>query len=145
MAIIIKEGIDSIDKEAVLILYDSVGWTKYTSNPDILMNSISNSSYVVTCYEDGALVGLARCISDDCSICYVQDILVHPEYQGRGLGRKLLEKCMNRYQHVRTHVILTDDEKRQKKFYESLGYKNTRTLKRVPLNCYVKIKDIDLQ
>ena len=91
------------------------------------------------------LVGLARCMSDDSSINYLQDILILPEYQGQGIGRRLLEKCLERFKHVRTHVILTDDEDRQKHFYESLGYKNTKSLKKVCLNCYVKIKGMDLE
>ncbi len=138
---VLSENLESVSQDEILALYNSVGWTKYTNNPENLMKAISNSTYVVTCYIGNTLIGFARAISDDSSICYIQDILVHPDHQGRGVGRKLLEKCDKRFSHVRAHVILTDDKERQKKFYESLGYKNTQSFKKTPLNCYVKFNE----
>jgi len=46
---------------------------------------------------------------------------------------------------VRTHVILTDDEERQARFYEAMGYKNTRLLKLKSLNCFVKMSNVKLE
>lgn len=106
----------------ILSLYSSVGWTAYTKNPDVLFQAIQNSSFVVSARsEDGKLVGLARTVSDDATICYLQDILVHPELQSAGVGRALFEQVMERYQHVRQTVLITDDEPRQRAFYESMG------------------------
>ncbi|MBU8933027.1 MAG: GNAT family N-acetyltransferase [candidate division Zixibacteria bacterium] len=143
--ITIHEGVESISKESILALYNSVGWSTYTKDPDELMKAITNSTYVATCHIEDKLVGLARCVSDDSSICYLQDILIDPDFQRRGIGRQLLERCNERFKHVRTHVILTDDEERQAQFYESMGYKNTRSLKRTLLNCFVKMTNMKLE
>lgn len=137
-------GTDNLTKEAVLELYENVGWLKYTENPDNLLKAIINSTYVVTIREGDKIIGLARCISDNISINYLQDILVHTDFQKKGVGRELLENCLKRFKHVRTHLILTDNEERQRKFYESLGYKNTKDIKMITLNCYVKMTDIEL-
>jgi len=128
-------------------LYNSVGWLAYTSDEQKpkLQEAINNSNHVVTAWSDERLVGLARCISDDVSICYLQDILIHPEFQRHGIGRKLLSNCLEHFAHVRMKVLITDDEERQKLFYESLGYKNTKDLKKVPLNAYVQITGRDLE
>jgi len=128
-------------------LYNSVGWLAYTSEEQKpkLQEAINNSTHVVTAWSDERLVGLARCISDDVSICYLQDILIHPEFQRHGIGRKLLSNCLERFAHVRMKVLITDDEERQKLFYESLGYKNTKDLKKTPLNAYVQITGRDLE
>jgi len=67
----IHEGLESVSEESVLALYNSVGWSTYTKDPDQLMKAITNSTYVVTCHSEDKLVGLARCISDDSSICYL--------------------------------------------------------------------------
>ena len=83
--------------------------------------------------------------SDDVSICYLQDILIHPEFQRHGIGRKMLSNCLERFAHVRMKVLITDDEERQKLFYESLGFKNTKDLKKMPLNAYVQIAGRDLE
>lgn len=64
-----------------------------------------------------------RCLSDDVSIFYLQDILVHPDYKRVGIGKKLMQYCLKRFSLVRTKVLLTDDELPQKAYYESFGFK----------------------
>ena len=142
--ITICSGKDNLTKANILELYNSVSWSNYTDEPEELMKAVLNSSFVVTACIENKIIGLARSISDDYSIHYLQDVLVRPEYHKKGIGRKLLNKCLERFKHVKTHVILTDDEEKQKKFYESMGYKNTKPLKKIPLNCYVKMNNIDL-
>ena len=107
----------------LLSLYESVGWTAYTRDPQLLTRAVRSSSFVVTARtEEGGLVGLARAISDDATICYLQDILVRPTFQGTGIGRALVEHVSARYQHVRQTVLVTDNEPGQRAFYEALGF-----------------------
>ena len=118
----ISNGSNISDAEA-LALYSSVGWAAYTRDPELLMRGIRNSSFVVTARDPGdALIGLARAVSDDATICYLQDILVEPAYQGVGVGRRLLEAVQDRYAHVRQTALLTDNEPGQRAFYEALGF-----------------------
>jgi len=126
-------------------LYDSVGWSVYTSNMERLEQALRNSSHLVTARDGDRLVGLARCVSDDISIAYIQDILVDPEYQHRGIGRVLLQDCLERYPHVRQKVLLTDDRPEQLRFYKALGFANTRELVDMPINAFVIIGDLDLR
>jgi predicted GNAT family N-acyltransferase len=76
------------------------------------------------------------------SICRIFSSI--PIVNGSGIGRRLMENCLERFDHVRTKVLLTDDEERQHAFYKSLGYKNTRELKKIPLNAFVQMNGIDL-
>ncbi|MDJ0315619.1 GNAT family N-acetyltransferase [Arthrobacter antibioticus] len=111
-----------VSNHEILSLYDSVGWIAYTNDPDLLFRAISNSSFVVTAHNGtGQLIGLARAISDDSTICYLQDILVRPEFQNTGVGRALIDHVQQRYHHVRQTVLITDDEPKQRAFYQSLG------------------------
>lgn len=123
-------------------LYNAVGWHAYTGDPAGLARAVRNSSYVVTAWDGPTLVGLARGLSDDVAIFYLQDILVRPTAQGQGIGRILLEECLRRYAHVRQKVLLTDDEPRQRRFYEALGYVNIRDFSAWPLNAYVQIRGV---
>ena len=128
-----------VDEHDLLALYDSVGWEAYTRSPDTLATAIGNSTIVVTARDEhGDLIGLARGLSDDATIFYLQDILVRPEHQRRGVGRQLLTVCLERYRHVRQKVLLTDDDKAQQRFYESLGYVKTTDFTAAPLNAYVR-------
>ncbi|WP_222851548.1 GNAT family N-acetyltransferase [Phytoactinopolyspora mesophila] len=125
--------------DELLDLYASVGWTSYTRSPDVLTKAIANSTYVVTARDqDGALIGLARGLSDDASVFYLQDIIVRPAHQRRGIGRQLLAACLERYRHVRQKVLLTDDDESQRLFYESFGYVRTVDFTDAPLNAYVR-------
>ena len=111
----------AISDDEILSLYSSVGWTAYTKDPELLCQAIKSSSFVVSAWsKDGKLVGLARTVSDDATICYLQDILVHPDLQRSGVGRALFGQVVERYQHVRQTVLITDDEPRQRAFYESM-------------------------
>lgn len=125
--------------EKLRSLYDSVGWRAYTEGPAAsqLCQAIQNSTYVVSAWIGDRLVGLARGLSDDVSIFYLQDILVYPDYQGRGIGKALLKDCLNRFRHVRMKVLLTDDRPEQLRFYESMGFTNTRNLAETVLNTFV--------
>lgn len=125
----------------VLSLYESVGWTAYTREPDVLVSAIRGSSFVVTARApDGGLVGLARAVSDDATICYVQDILVDPAFQKSGAGRTLLEAVQARYGHVRQMVLLTDDEPGQRAFYEALGFTEGSDFRPEPVRVFAQFR-----
>lgn len=134
----------SIDFKKILDLYDSVGWSAYTDYPETLLKAFENTTYVLLAIEEDRVHGALRSVSDEVSIHYLQDILINPEFQKKGLGRKLLEKSLDRFRDVRTHMILTDDEEKQLLFYQSLGYKNTKSLKDIPLNTFVKMNGVEL-
>ena len=135
----------SISRQALRTLYTAVGWTAYTNDMDKLIAAIEGSRYVVTAIHGDAIVGLTRCVSDDASICYIQDILVDPAHQRKGLGRRLVMNCLERFAHVRQKVLITDDRPEQLAFYKSLGFHNTRELTRYPLNCFVRFEGVDLE
>jgi ribosomal protein S18 acetylase RimI-like enzyme len=130
--------------ESILELYTAVGWTDYTSNPARLLKAIQNSSYVIIAKDQKDLIGLARVISDDTSIMYLQDILVKPSHQRLGIGKKLLEMCLQHYTHVTQKILLTDNRPEQLEFYKSLGFFNTKELVNVQLNCFVNFTNIKL-
>ena len=111
---------------------------------DKLLSAIRGSDYVVIAEEDERLLGLARAISDDASVVYIQDILVCPEHQGKGLGKELVGEILQRYKHVRQKVLLTDDRPEQLNFYRSLGFTNTRNLRNTVLNAFVIIEGTEL-
>ncbi len=125
-------------------LYDAVGWSTYTKDRDGLATAVRNSTFVVTASADGRLVGLARVLSDDVSVVYVQDVLVHPQYQRNGIGRELLERCLDRFSHVRQRMLLTDDEDHQHRLYTSLGFHDVARLQGAGLHAFVDILGADL-
>ncbi len=92
----------------------------------------------MTARRSGTLVGLARVITDGATICYLQDVLVHPDARGIGIGRDLVEASLRPYAHVRQKVLLTDHEPGQRAFYESLGFSETRDYGPGTLRAFVR-------
>lgn len=141
--ITLREGRD-VPRDALRALYAAVGWTAYTEHPDALVRAVANSTWVLSAWQDERLLGLIRVMSDDVSILYVQDILVHPEAQRNGVGRRLMEAALARFAHVRQKVLITDDEPRQHAFYRVLGFTDTRTLERTPVRTFVCFEGVKL-
>lgn len=109
-------------RQQILSLYDSVGWSAYTDDPEVLLQALANSTFAVYAYDQQQqLAGLIRVISDNATICYVQDILVRPSAQRSGIGRALFDAVLQKFQHVRQLVLITDDMPQQRAFYESMG------------------------
>ncbi|NWL35490.1 GNAT family N-acetyltransferase [Paenarthrobacter nitroguajacolicus] len=131
----------TVSQTELLSLYASVGWSAYTNHPLLLDQAIRSSSFVVVARdEEGALLGLARAISDDATIAYVQDILVNPSFQGAGVGRALFGQIQERYRHVRQTVLITDDEPRQRAFYESLGLTEGSDFRPEPVRVFAQFR-----
>lgn len=129
---------DRPTRDELVTLYEAVGWTAYTTSPDVLEAAIAGSTRVVTARYGEDLLGLARVVSDGASIAYLQDVLVRPELQREGVGRDLVDAAMKPFEHCRQKVLLTDDEPRQRAFYESLGYVEIRDVEGGRLRAFVR-------
>ena len=112
----------------ILGLYASVGWTAYTDDPAALRNGFANSLLTLAAYEEAALAGLIRVVGDGHTIVIVQDILVRPQFQRRGIGSALLQAVLNRYAGVRQIELLTDDTPETAAFYRSMGFRELTEL-----------------
>ncbi|GAA1949916.1 GNAT family N-acetyltransferase [Kitasatospora viridis] len=116
------------DRAEFLALYASVEWTGYTEDPERMLRGLVNSHLVLTARDGaGTLLGMARTISDDAAVCYVQDLLVHPGHHRAGIGRALVEELKERYRHCRFVLLSTEAESapggaRNHAFYRSLGF-----------------------
>lgn len=118
----------TFDLAEIMALYASVGWTSYTQRPEMLEEAYRNSLLTLAAYEGEALVGVLRAVGDGASIVFIQDILVAPEYQRRGIGRALMEAVMARYPAVYQMELLTDDTEKTASFYQAMGFQDVSAL-----------------
>ena len=129
---------ESVDINELVALYDTVGWSAYTDEPEALRPAIAGSSFVVTARRGARLVGLARAISDGAMDCYLQDVLVAPDQQRSGVGRALVTVVVDHYSGVRRKVLRTGDEPRHRAFYESLGWAEIRDVGGGTIRAFVR-------
>ncbi len=78
-----------------------------------------NSSVVCLAYDGATLVGASRAITDGEYHGLIYDVAVLPEYQRRGIGRRMMEELLSRMPVWR--VMLVADGNVQG-FYRGLGF-----------------------
>ncbi len=121
MEIIIKEY-DDYNSDEIFELYKSVGWCSYTNRPEMLEHAFKHSLKVLGAHDKDKLVGIIRAVGDGYSILFIQDILVLPEYQRKGIGTKLLNSMLNLYPNVYQTQLVTDNTEKTVAFYKSCGF-----------------------
>ena len=107
----------------ILRLYQSVGWSAYTHQPEALRKAFENSMLTLAAYEGDQLLGIILAVGDGCTIVFVQDILVFPEHQRKGIDSALLQAILDRYSHVRQIELATNNTPKTIAFYKSMGFR----------------------
>ena len=110
------------NKYEILRLYTAVGWTAYIKNFSALEQGFKKSLLVLAAYENDELLGIIRVVGDGLTIVFIQDILVFPDKQRKGVGTALLKAIINRYSNVRQIELATDNTPQTLAFYKSLGF-----------------------
>ncbi len=89
----------------------------------MLLKALRNSHTVVTAWDGERLVGLGNAISDGYLVVYYPYLLIHPEYQGKGMGSKIVKKLQNKYKNFHQELLLADAEAVE--FYKKCGFTKT--------------------
>ena len=110
---------DTIQAEEVVELYAANGWSS-ADKPIQLMAALRNSHALVTARQAGRLVGIGNAISDGHLVVYYPHILVHPAFQGQGIGRQMMVAMLQKYAGFHQQMLTTDG--RGIGFYQSLGF-----------------------
>lgn len=115
-------------EEEILPLYAAVGWTAYTERPEALRRGFERSLLKLAAYEDGHLQGILRAVGDGETVVFVQDILVYPAQQRKGIGSALLRELLKRFASVRQIELVTDNTPKTLAFYRSMGFQELSEL-----------------
>lgn len=101
-------------------LFLSVNWAS-GKHPERLYKALQSCETVFTAWDGERLVGLANAIDDGAMTAYVHYLLVHPEYQGAGIGRELTEMMKRRYEDF-LYLFLVAENPPLIGYYEGLGF-----------------------
>jgi GNAT superfamily N-acetyltransferase len=99
-----------------------VGWGTY--DEELVALSLPNSLFCVCAMVSDETIGMARIIGDGGLVFYIQDVIVIPEYQGKGIGGFMMERVMAYLkQHAGHNTILGLMSATGKEgFYEQYGF-----------------------
>lgn len=98
-----------------------------------LKTAIANSNPVITVWEGERLIGFSRATSDCVYRATIWDVVIHPEYQGVGLGSTLVETMLAHPRLIgveRVYLMTTY----QQNFYQQIGFQENPTTTMVMYN-----------
>ena len=113
---------DSLTAEEFNALRAGVGWKEHV--PDRAALALTRSDFLACARDGERAVGMARVIHDGTQ-AFVLDVIVHPAYQKRGIGKALMERVMAflrvlaRGGDMKVNLLTTDANAG---FYEPFGF-----------------------
>lgn len=91
----------------ILQLYEANKWSA-ADKPELLIKALLNSHSLVTAWDGKTLVGLGNAISDGYLVVYYPHLLVLPSYQGKGVGRLIMDKMQEIYKGFHMQMLTAD-------------------------------------
>jgi len=110
---------DTVEENEVIALYQALGWSS-AEKPEKLIPALRESHSLVTARISGILIGIGNSISDGHLVVYYPHLLVHPDYQGQGVGRAIMEALRGKYSGYHQQMLTADAEAVE--FYEKIGF-----------------------
>jgi ribosomal protein S18 acetylase RimI-like enzyme len=83
---------------------------------------VKNSNLHVSAWDGETLIGIARSMTDYHYACYLSDLAVHKEYQGRGVGRQL-QRLTQKQLGDKCNLILVAAPAANS-YYGNIGFEN---------------------
>lgn len=117
--------------EQILPIYELNDWSS-AQKPEMLHQALLNSHALVSAWNYERLVGIGNAISDGFLVVYYPHLLVHPDYQGQGIGKGIMEILKQRYENMHMQMLVADSAAIA--FYEQCGF--TRAGKTEPMWIY---------
>lgn len=115
---------EKIDPEEYMGLRKMVGWEVFPIEE--AEAGIKNTYYIVCARHKGKAIGCSRLLWDQGYIAYLADVIVDPEYQGKGIGREIVERCISHLKacmkpgyRVKLNLM---SAKGKEEFYKKFGF-----------------------
>ena len=101
-------------------LRQAVGWNRMERD---LSDPRLTTTLHLCAYDENHLIGYAQVISNHVTDAYIQDVMVHPDYQRQGIGTQLMEKLLSRLEEDGIYMVsVIYGEEVLRPFYERFGF-----------------------
>ncbi len=118
----LRSDAQGVDWQRVSDLLKTVGMASF--EPSLHQRAFANSQVVVFVHEGPELIGFGRALTDGVYQAALYDVVVHPDFQGRGMGRLIVETLLEGL--PQRNVILYAAVGKES-FYEKLGFHKMTT------------------
>jgi aralkylamine N-acetyltransferase len=123
MEIVYSSDLARVDWQRISELFALIGWGH--RSPSDIEAAFRKSSFVRFAYSDGVLVGFGRTVDDGKYYASIVDLIVHPEFQGKGIGSSILTYLKNSLEGYIFTTLTSAIGKES--FYEKQGWKKQTT------------------
>lgn len=110
---------ETVPAKALSDLRESVHWGRMEAE---YSNPLLTSYYHIAVYDEDRLIGYVDCVSNGVTDAYIQDLMVHPDYQGKGLGTDLMNRMIAYLKERHIYIISVVFDEELKPFYEKFGF-----------------------
>lgn len=110
---------EKVSVKSLADLRESVGWNRMEKEYE---NPLMISYYHIAAYEYEKLIGYIDSVSNGVTDAYIQDLMVCPEHQGKGIGTELMNEMIKYLKENHIYIISVVYEESLKTFYERFGF-----------------------
>jgi GNAT superfamily N-acetyltransferase len=105
-------------------LFATTGWNdEYHLTAEELHAAISKSWHALSVYEGDRLVGFGRVVSDGVLHAMIYDLIVVPEYRGKGIGAEILQRLVETCRDAGIRDVQLFAARGRREFYERRGFR----------------------
>lgn len=100
-------------------LREAVGWNRMEN---CYKNELMTSFLHISVYDGEKLIGYIDTVSNGVTDAYIQDLMVHPAYQGKGIGTELMNRMIAYLKERKVYMISVVFEEKLLPFYRNFGF-----------------------
>jgi len=109
----------NISKAKLQDLFLSNKWDS-GNYPEKLQKALKDSHHVVSAWDGDKLVGVMNALSDGIMNVFFLYLIVHPRYQKKGIGQKMVELMLHKYKDYSRKMVIAYDEALE--FFQKCGF-----------------------
>ena len=103
-------------------LYRVADWISDGEDCNFITHAVAGSFLAAAAFEGEKLIGMGRVLSDGVSDAYIQDVVVHPDFRGKGIGGKIVMFLVSELEARGVDWIALVGEPGTESFYARLGF-----------------------
>jgi ribosomal protein S18 acetylase RimI-like enzyme len=109
----------NIDPKQISDLRKSVGWNGMLES---YKKSLLNSYFYICCFNDNELIGFLDVVSNGITDAYIQDVIVKPSFQRKGIGEKLMNMAIEKLKKDGIYAISVLFDESNLGFYKKFNF-----------------------
>ncbi len=114
---------DTVDWKRVSELFRIVNWG--IRAPQEIEKSFRSSSFTCFVKEENEIIGFGRTVDDGKYYALLVDIVIHPSYQAKGIGKSIVNELRNSL--VGYEFITLTAAPNKEGFYQKIGWKKQKS------------------